>query len=131
MGVTTGAAAPTNSVKLLAPVLEFVTQTFPEPSMAIQNGSFNPAARYPYPVDGEMAAPAGLNSLIVLPNRFAVHTLPEPSMARPTVPFNPPPVMGELELTVPVELNSEMLLERMPSLATQIFPEPSTATPKG
>jgi hypothetical protein len=41
IGVTTGAAAPTNSVTLLS--VAFGTQTFPELSMATRRETFSPA----------------------------------------------------------------------------------------
>jgi len=61
MGVTTGDPAPTNSVTVLS--VAFGTQTFPEPSTATRREIFRPAW---YPVEGEMAMPEELNSLMEL-----------------------------------------------------------------
>ena len=88
MGVTTGAAAPTNSVMVLEP--KFDTHTFPEPSIAGKAGVFMPPS--PNPFAPEIAAPEELSSTTVLPAAFAAHTLPEPSMAMPKGSLMPLPV---------------------------------------
>jgi hypothetical protein len=76
-GVTTGAAAPTNSTIVL--LLEFGAQTFPEPSMARLTGNCSPPW---YPDEPEMGVPLELNSLMLVLSPFVVQIFPTPSMAR-------------------------------------------------
>src|SRR6266702_2578880 len=84
-GVTTGTAAPTNSVTLFAELLE--THTSPEPSIAVPAALARPPSN---PVEGVNAAPALENSLMLL--EFDAHTLPAPSMLTEPGALRPPPV---------------------------------------
>src|SRR5580698_8031179 len=105
-GVTTGTAAPTNSVN--GPTLSsLATHTLPDPSIAMPYGANIP--RFTYPFAPLTATPAELISLMLsaLPPLFAAHTLPAPSIAIPYGKFRPPPVHPlVLDTAPPVEFSS-------------------------
>ena len=95
MGVATGAAVPTSSVRVLAEVPAasgFVNQIFPEPSMASTATPAKAPLSYPYPFVPVMGVPVELNSLTEFPSAFATHAFPAPSMARPIGLYKPPPL---------------------------------------